>query len=279
MASDYLVLAIVLAIAINVQNGWLRAAGTVFIALCLVMIIVSILLADFDGTFVAIPASAPLIDRLTPAILNSQAALAAVATIFLLWAAGRQVRRQVQTTPPLRNTPDAYGRVSRFLHWTIAILMFCLIPIGLFMAILPAAHPERAAFVAAHQALGLTLLVLVVVRVGWFVFSPPPGPISGQPVWEARAARGVHTAMYLLLFLFPVSGYVLSASVDTAIDFYGWPVPVIGRPSEPLTSAAELVHNWALPFLFYAAIGLHAGAVLIRHFKEQLKDAVRRMLR
>jgi cytochrome b561 len=279
MGSSYLGLAVVLAFAINMQNRGLRSAGTGLIALCLLMIIVSILLADFDGTFAAIPATAPLIDRLTPAILNAQAALAAGAILFLLWAARVQLRRQVQTTPPLHNTPDTYGHVSRFLHWTIAVLMFCLVPIGLFMATLPAAHPERAAFVTAHQALGLTVLLLAAVRVGWFVFNPPPAPISVLATWEAGAARGAHMTLYLLLFLFPVSGYLLNASQDAAIDFYGWSVPAIGRPSEPLTVAAEFAHNWALPLLFYAAIALHVGAVLIRHFKEQRKDAVRRMLR
>ncbi len=279
MAFGYLVLAIVLAVTLNAQNRWLRAAGTALAALSLIMIVISILLADFDGTFAAIPQTAPLIDRLTPAILNSQAALAGVGIAFLLWSAWQQARRPVETTLPPGNTEAAYGRVSRYLHWGIAVMMLCLIPIGLFMAILPAAHPERASFVAAHQALGLTVLGLAVVRIGWFAVSPSPRPASDLAVWEVRAARAVRIALYLALLAFPVSGYILSASEDTGIDFYGWALPVVARPSEAVTSAAAVLHNWCLPILFYVAIGLHVGAVLKRHFSERRHDAVRRMLR
>ncbi len=279
MASGYLLLAIVLAVTLNAQNRWLHATATAVVALCLVMIIVSIVLANLDGTFSAIPPTAPINDRLVPATLNVQAALAGIAVVALVWSAWTQARRPVETPLALRNTETAYGRMSRYLHWTIAVLMFCLIPIGLFMVILPAAQPERAGFVAAHQALGLTVLGLVIVRIFWFLLSPPPRPLSDMAPWQARASRAVHAALYLALLLFPVSGYLLSASEDAAIDFYGWALPSIGRPSEAVTSLAAFVHNWCLPVLFYAAIALHVGAVVKRHFSEGRRDSVGRMLR
>jgi len=129
------------------------------------MIVLSILLADFDGTFAAIPADAALIDRWTLAILNGQAALACAAVLFLGWSAWRQVRHPLAAPLAIANGPAAYGRVSRYFQWSIAVLMFCLVPIGLFMAVLAEDSPERAGFVAAHQTLGLTVLVLAVLRL------------------------------------------------------------------------------------------------------------------
>jgi cytochrome b561 len=279
MAVGYLMLAILLAVTLNACSRWIRVAGTSLVALGLVMIVVSTVLAQFDGTFAAIPANAPRIDRLTPAILIGQAVLACIAIVFLAWSAWRQAHRPVPTPLTMLNTPSVYGRVSRYFHWVIAVLMFCLVPIGLFMAILPRDHAERAEFVAAHQSLGLTVLALVVLRILWLLVSPPPTPASDLAVWELRSSRSVHIVLYLTLLLFPISGYFVSASSDTLIDFYGFGLPSLGQPSDDVSSIADLLHSWILPALFYVAIALHAGAVLKHQFRDGRSDAVRRMLR
>jgi len=238
MAAGYLILAIALVVGLNAGSRWFRAAGTLVAALSLVMIVLSILLADFDGTFAAIPADAALIDRWTPAILNGQAALACAAVLFLGWSAWRQVRHPVAAPLAIANSPAGYGRVSRYFHWSIAVLMFCLVPIGLFMAVLAENSPERAGFVAAHQSLGLTVLVLAVLRLAWFLFSPRPRPIPGLTRWEARASGWVHVLLYAVLLAFPVSGYVLSASGGAPIAFYDLVVPNTGQPGALVSAAA-----------------------------------------
>jgi cytochrome b561 len=279
VASGYLVLAIVLAVTLNAQNRWLRAVGTALVAIGLAMIVLSIILADLDGTFTAIPASASLINGSIPAILNIQAALAIAAIVFLSWSAWQQNRRLSVAPLPAANSGTTYGRVSRYLHWTIAVLMFCIFPIGLFMAILPVSLPERADFVAAHQALGLTVFLLTGLRLVWLLISPPPEMLPGTSAFEARASRAVHVLLYLMLLLFPLSGYLLSAAADGSIDFYGWKLSNLIGPGASAASIAAIVHNGVLPVIFYAAIALHAGAVLKRHFSDDRKDAVRRMLR
>jgi cytochrome b561 len=279
VAFGYLVLAIVLAVSMNAQSRWMRAAGTLLIALGLAMIVVSIILADLDGTFTAIPASASLINRSIPAILNLQAAVATAAIVFLGWSAWQQTCRLDVAHLAIDNTVTAYGRVSRYFHWTIAVLMFCLVPIGLFMAILPPHVPERADFVAAHQALGLTVFVLTGLRLAWLLISPPPAVHTGTSAFEAQASRGVHGLLYLMLLLFPVSGYLLSAETGAAIDVYGWKLSTLIRPGASTASIAAIVHNGVLPIIFYSAIAVHAGAVLKRHFRDDQKDAIRRMLR
>lgn len=275
MAIGYLALAIVLAVALNARARWLRVAGTVMTALGLSMMILSIFLADVDGTFAAVPAGAPVIHRITPGILNVQAAIAAIAILFLTWSAWAQARRPLTEPLPLRNDTARFGKASRGFHWVIAVLMFCLVPIGLFMAILPASAAERAGFVAAHQSLGLTVLVLVIGRIGWLIVSPPPLSLSGVMPWEQVASRAVHVGLYLLLLAFPVSGYLISPG--SSIDFYGWAITPVAWTGP--SSIALAIHAWALPALFYAALVLHIGAVLKRHFGDRDASAVRRMLR
>jgi len=275
MAIGYLVLALVLAATLNARPAWLRVTGTLIAALGLFMMVYSIILADLDGTFAAVPPTAPLIARATPAILNLQAGIAAMAILFLLWSAWIQARRPVATPMPVSNTDAQFGAVSRGFHWVIGIMMLCLVPIGLFMAILPDSAAERGDFVRAHQALGLTVLVLVAGRIVWLMKSPPPAPLSRKGSRDHRLARAVHLCLYTALLAFPVSGYLIDQG--RSVDFYGWAIP---RPDWPAASAiAVCVHAWVLPLLFYVTLAAHLSAVVKRHFADGDTAAVRRMLR
>lgn len=159
----YLILVMFLAFSLNHSSRILRALGTLTAALALLMISWSIILANLDGTFAAIPAGTGLADRIKPFVLNTQAAIAAVAAVFLLCAVWAQGIRRVSEPLPLRNTLSAFGRVSRYAHWVIGTLILVLLPMGLFTSVLAADHPERGAFLAMHQTLGLTVLLLVVL--------------------------------------------------------------------------------------------------------------------
>lgn len=274
MAVGYLLLALVLALTLNARARWVRVAGTLIAALGLTMMVWSIILADLDGTFAAIPPDAPLIERATPFVLNGQAVIASLAILFLLWSAWMQARRPVPEPLPLRNDAGKFGIASRGFHWVIGIMMLCCVPIGLFMAILPEGFAGRGDFVAAHTSLGLTVLLLAVGRIAWLLASPPPEPLSPPGSLEHRLARIVHIGLYTALIAFPVSGLLIDQGARVA--FYGWSVP---RPALPGAAAAQLVHAWVLPLLFYTVLALHLAAVLKRHFADRDTAAVRRMLR
>lgn len=275
MAFGYLVLALVLAATLNARAGWVRLAGTLLAAMGLFMMVYSIILADLDGTFAAVPASAPLIQRITPAILNGQAVIAGAAILFLLWSAIIQLRRPVADVVPLCNTPQRFGAASRAFHWVMAVMMLCLVPIGLFMAVLPETAPERSDFVNAHQSLGLTIALLAAGRIVWLMRSPAPEPLAPQGSGTHRLARGVHIGLYTALLAFPATGYLLHQGGSA--DFYGLAVPT---PEWAATGElAVILHAWVLPALFYAMLALHLAGVTKRHFVDRDTSAVRRMLR
>jgi cytochrome b561 len=158
----------------------------------------------------------------------------------------------------------------------MAVMMLCLVPIGLFMAILPETAPERADFVSAHQSLGLSIAALVIARIVWLRLSPAPAPLAAPGTWEHRAARLVHGALYAALLAFPLSGVLIAQG--PAAEVYGLAVPL---PQAPAAAAelAVIAHAWVLPTLFYASLAAHLAAVARRHFAERDTRAVRRMLR
>jgi cytochrome b561 len=275
MASFYLALAVVLAVTLNAGNRWLRAGGTLLAASALVMMLASILLADFDGTFARRPPPANALAALTPAVLNLQGAIAGVAALFLVWTAVVQLRRTHPGPLPLRNTSASFGRVSRSAHWATAVLLLAALPMGLFVTVLPATAPERAEFAATHISIGLTVLLLIAVRLVWLVASPPP-PLAGH----GRAAKGIAIAirvvLYALALALPLSGVLMVLASGEAVVLLGTALPI--APIVPNALWARL-HAAVLPLLLYGVLALHIGAAIKHHFADRDRAAIRRMLR
>lgn len=274
MTAQYLMLAIALAVTLNHRNRFVRASGSLLAAIGLAFIVLSVYLADTDGTFAAIPAG-----NVRPTLLNGQAAAALVAIVLLLWATWRQLRRPLTAAVPWRNTRATYGLISRAAHWVTATLVLCLIPIGLFMQTLPTASSERAAFVAVHETLGITVLVLVLVRITWLARSAPPRLSQSLRRWERSLARITHPAGYALIILLPLTGILLTVFKGIPLELYGWDVSLPVTPAPPLGELWPTLHNQILPALFYVFITLHLGAVLKHHFISRRTEDVRRMLR
>lgn len=279
MTEFYLILAVFLAFALNQSNRVVRALGTLTAALALIMIAWSIVLANLDGTFAAIPADAGLADRIKPFVLNAQAAIATVAAAFLLWATWAQGMRRVTGPLPLRNTDTIFGRVSRYAHWVIGPLILVLLPMGLLVSVLVPDHPERAAYLATHQMLGLTVLLLVVLRALWLCRSSAPPMRADLPRWQRRLARVTHVGLYGLMLGFPVTGVLLTVWRGEALNIFGWSLSDLFTPDETLAAGVAVLHNLVLPAVFYIAIFMHLGAVTRHHFAEGRVLEVRRMLR
>ncbi len=276
MTAQYLILAVVLAFTLNHANPFVRAGGTLLAAVGLAFIVLSIVLADLDGTFAALPAG---MGAARPLLLNAQAVIASAAVLFLLWAAWRQVQRPMVVPVPWRNTGDAFGLVSRYAHWASAVLILCLVPMGLFMTVLPEGSPDRGMFVAVHQTLGVTVLVLVLLRLAWLRRSaPPPLPVDLKP-WERRLAGALHPVLYGLILGLPITGLLLSLSRGGPLEIYGWLVPLPAGVGREAWSVWAVLHNQVLPVLFYGVIAMHLGAVLKHHFLARRPADVRRMLR
>jgi len=278
VAYGYLVLAVIVAATLTSANRLLRSAGTLLVATGLVMIAVSILLANFDGTFAGHAAQTTGLEAWTPTTLNLQAGLAIVAVPFLIWAAWVQWQRRAVTTPGTLNDTTGFGLISRLLHWATATLMLIMIPMGLFVSVLPAASVERPMFLATHQSLGMTILLLVALRLVWLLVSPaPPLPLA-LTEWERRLARISHIGLYALILGFPLSGFLLTTAQGQGTDLFGWVIGPMFAPDVQIAKAATVLHNIVLPFIFYTVILAHVGAVLKHHFGDRRRDDVRRML-
>jgi cytochrome b561 len=122
------------------------------------------------------------------------------------------------------NVPSRYGAVAMTLHWLIAAALVLNIVLGLYMAeILADSDPTRMPILQFHKSIGLTVLVLSLLRLAWRLANPaPPLPQSMSRGIKALAHVS-HFLLYLLIIVIPLSGWALVSSARSGMptDYFG----------------------------------------------------------
>jgi cytochrome b561 len=166
-----------------------------------------------------------------------------------------------------RNTPERFGLLTKLLHWTIALLMLFLIWLGWYMVDLTYYDKWYNASLYWHRALGLLVLGLALVKIGWQFRSPAPHATAPtlQP-WERAAARAMHLLLLLMMLLIPITGYLISTSAGKSVPLlFGAEIPALFAVDEKLRDLAIEVHFWLAYATAFLAAG-HAGAALKHEF-------------
>ena len=171
----------------------------------------------------------------------------------------------------LKNTSDRWGPVSQALHWLIVLMILGLAIVGLTMGELPKT-PKYFWVYTAHKSMGLTVLALVLVRIGWRLYAGAPKPVAGTPTWQERIASVTHWMLYALILAMPLSGWLYdSASGLRPFRWFGlFDVPKLIAPNDALRDASHAAHEW-LFWVLVALVALHAAAAFYHHLF--LRDA------
>ncbi|MDB5408660.1 MAG: cytochrome b [Rhodospirillales bacterium] len=174
------------------------------------------------------------------------------------------------------DTTAHYNIVARLFHWTTAVLVLLLIPIGWVMTQLDRGLTQDILFVT-HESIGLTILGLTAARIAWRLSHPAPPRSRALSPLEVRASSIVHTVLYLLLVALPISGYIMVAAGGFPLTYFELAeVPKLLAKDEPLSKLAETAHL-TLQFGVSLCIALHIGAALHHRFLRH-NDVMARML-
>jgi cytochrome b561 len=160
-----------------------------------------------------------------------------------------------------KSSDDQYGSVAIAIHWISAAAILGLFALG-FTAANTGDPALRAAVLRGHVPLGILVLVLTVLRIGWWMFADRrPAPLAGLPGWQAASERLIRTLIYLVLLVTAASGLgLLIISGAAPILFGGAPGPLPAFGSfPPLT-----VHVAGAVALLVLA-GIHIAAALYHH--------------
>src|SRR5258708_31295502 len=105
-----------------------------------------------------------------------------------------------------------YDPVARTLHWLVAGLAVVVVSLGWAIPGAPRETGPRDLLLLLHRSVGLSILALMVIRVLWRLFHPPPPLPADFPRVEALAAHADHALLYVLFLLMPLSGSLNAAA-------------------------------------------------------------------
>lgn len=145
----------------------------------------------------------------------------------------------------IRNTGERFGLVTKLLHWVIAVLIIFLIWLGWYMVDLTYYDRWYNASLEWHKSLGMLVLGLAVLKIGWQLYTPPARAVAALRPWERRASAIVHVLLLALVVLLPATGYVISTSDGKGISVFGWfTVPALVPVDRGLRDFAIDAHFW-----------------------------------
>ncbi len=111
------------------------------------------------------------------------------------------------TTPPMQR----YTTVAIALHWLIAAVILSTALLGVYMHELPLS-PFKLKLYSYHKWIGVTIFLLVLIRLAWRLAHRPPPPPPSMPAWQHRAAQAAHVLLYVLTLIIPISGWLMSSA-------------------------------------------------------------------
>lgn len=171
---------------------------------------------------------------------------------------------------------SSYDRVTILLHWLTAVLVVALFALAESWDFLRHGSPLRKELHSIHISLGIVLALVMTVRLGWRV-TRGRRLASVSAGLMAFAGKAVHHALYLLLAVQIVLGFLWRWAQAEAFMFFGlFPVQFATVKDRALSHILGDLHDVAAWSIIVLA-GLHAAAVLMHHYV--LRDGVlKRML-
>ncbi len=188
----------------------------------------------------------------------------------------------METKPAAFSDPSekqrAYSPVAKTFHWlTVFLVLFQFVVAAIMGGFDTFSLGTRLTGYMLHKSVGMCLLVLTIIRLDWRAKHPAPPLPASMPLWEKRLSIWVHGALYILLLLMPLSGWILiSTNIHGIPFFYLFEIPTL-----PFILDSSLAPFWidhageihgTLGSILGTLIILHIGAALWHHFVK--RDAI-----
>ncbi|MDF3127046.1 cytochrome b [Rheinheimera sp. 1928-s] len=182
----------------------------------------------------------------------------------------------------MKNTPTHYGYIARALHWATALLfLFAYTAVYYRQWFTEKDTAINWTALQLHLSFGVTIAVLVVLRICWRWSNVQPTPEPGSALMH-KAAHFGHLALYAVLIIMPLTGYL---GTGVATEFFFWfEIPKFadtwlfqlliqdwaGLSFEQFEVPMDFIHKEGGAYLVWLLILGHAAAALYHHIK--LKD-------
>ena len=150
------------------------------------------------------------------------------------------------------------------LHWLMLLLF-----IGVYAAVeLHEVYEDSSTgdlLIFWHYQLGYAIFALVWLRLIFRLASKVPPADPGLPSFMHQLARGMHTLLYILMILMPITGWLTLSAEGESSTFLGMNIPMLHGLSHSFGEIVEEVHE-IVGIAGYFLIGLHTIAALFHHY-------------
>lgn len=172
------------------------------------------------------------------------------------------------------NSKDSYGSVAKVFHWTTALLIIGLIPIGIIANQLPydtdAQLATKALLFSIHKTFGVLVFFVALARIIWAMTQEKPGGLHPERKAETFLAELVHWLLYGSLVVVPLSGWIHHAATTGFAPIW-WPIgqslPFVPK-DEAVAHAFGNLH-WIWTKVMAASIFLHVVGALKHQFVDK----------
>lgn len=178
----------------------------------------------------------------------------------------------------LHNGTESYGKLAKWLHWGMALMLVMLVSVGSYMTGLDKSDPSRFQLMGIHKSVGAIFMQLAIFRLIWSRISRAPLLPESLASWERLLSRLVTASLYFLMLAIPFSGFAMT-------NFAGYPVNIFGLIEMPqlfdknpeMVGLARQAHG-VLVYALLTAIFMHiAGGLKHRFLDTPEKDVLPRM--
>jgi len=161
---------------------------------------------------------------------------------------------------------QGYSPVARSFHWLTAALVLTSIPIGLTMVNVPNLGSTGDTLFHLHRSIGALVLLITVMRLIYRLGHPAPPLPADMPALQQSAARATHWALYALLIVQPIMGWIATSAYRAPVLFFWmFELPPIWKEDRPFSEAMFRVHM-SVGIVIAALICVHIAAALYHHF-------------
>lgn len=167
-----------------------------------------------------------------------------------------------------------YSLGAVIFHWVIAVLVIVNWRIAEGAEHLDGA--AKLAAIAPHKAIGITILVLSVLRLAWRLTHKVPPLSDSLAGWERTLARAVHWIFYVMLIGLPIGGWLAGSYASMSIDYFGlFTIPAL--PVEQNYDTAKAIigqHKLGGEIVLYLVV-LHVLGALKHQFLDKVPSLSR----
>lgn len=143
---------------------------------------------------------------------------------------------------------DSYSLIQRLLHWSIAIIVICLLAIGVVLDEVGFEGLKNSVGIDAtnmiykmHKSFGILILILMLLRIACRLLIGRPEYSEPLHPFQRIASEAVHGLFYICLIAMPILGWLATAAGGFPVEFFSTNLPgLVGKDQE----LSKILFEW-----------------------------------